>query len=280
MSIRKLVRPTNGRIRLAVGLGLLALICIQCVNPTEAVRETDLFGSARIDTASEPVAQRLETLAATDPIALLTLCIKHYDKTIGDYTCTFIKRERIQGKDGASQEIRVKFLDRPFSVAMRWVKNAPIGDRCLFVEGKHDGNVLIRPKGLLSLIGTVKRKPDSNAVMANTLRPISLFGFRRGLQSLLDVYELAASRGDLKTSFGGYRSVAGRNTLVLERLLPARDDYPAKKTRIYIDLELLVPVCIEAWDWDGNLESRYIYKDIKVNTGLSADDFTPQANGL
>jgi len=267
-------------VRLAVGLGLLALICIQCVSSTEAFKETDLFGSGKIGAMSGPLSERMEKLAATDQIALLKLCADNYDRTIRDYTCTFIKRERIQGKDGPSQEIKVKFLQQPFSVAMRWTKNAPIGDRCLFIEGKHGGNILIRPKGLLSLVGTVKRKPDSKAVMANTLRPINLFGFRRGLQSLLKVYERAAERGELKTSFLGRRTVAGRDTLVLERILPARDDYPAEKTRVYIDTDLLVPVCIEAWDWNGDLESRYVYKDIKANTGLKDDDFTPKANGL
>jgi hypothetical protein len=118
---------------------------------------------------------------------------------VQDYTCTFLKWERINGKQDPGQEINVKFLNEPFSVAMRWQKNPPIGDRCLYVEGKYDGNMLVRPKGMLSLIGTVRRKPDSPEVMANTLRPISLFGFRRGLESLVQVYELAARQGDPTT---------------------------------------------------------------------------------
>ena len=64
----------------------------------------------------------------------------------------------------------------------------------------------------------------------------------------------------------------------------------AKAPPAAVKVELVTPAALipltlhqarfEAWDWDGNLESRYIYKDIKVNTGLSADDFTAQANGL
>lgn len=283
MPLKRLLCPTNGRIRYTVGVGLLALVCVQCANPTEAFRETDLVRSIDgrdVGVLSEDAVEGIERLARTDHVGLLNLCLDNYSHSVQDYTCTFIKRERINGKTGRPQEIQVKFLDRPFSVAMRWVKNAPIGDRCLYVEGKHDGNMLVRPKGLLKWVGTVRRRPDSPEVLANTLRPINLFGFRRALKSLIEVYELADERGDLTTGFAGRKMVAGRATVVLQRILPARDDYPAAKTLIYIDVQRLVPVCIEAWGWDGNLDSRYIYKDVKINVGLTEQDFTPQNNGL
>ncbi len=283
MTAKSLLRPTNRQIRLIVGLGILALVCTQCVNRTEAVHEDDLFTDADGNTVggeAGSLAERVDELANNDQIALLKLCLGNYDGTIRDYTCTLIKQEQINGEKGAPQEIKVKFLDHPFSVAMQWVKNAPIGDRCLYVEGKNDGNMLIRPKGLLSLIGTVKRKPDSEAVMANTLRPINLFGFRRGLRSLLRVYELADSRGDLTVTCTGHENVDGRRTVVLQRILPVRDDYPAEKTLIYIDTERLLPVCIKAWNWDGTFQSQYIYSDVRLNTGLTSDDFAPEKNGL
>ena len=280
MAIRKFIRPTNRRMRWVVGLGLLALVCIQCASQSENFLETELLGSISQDAAVEPEAAKREKLAKTDHIALLKLAAARYDRTVSDYTCTFIKRERLHGKLGAAQEIQVKFLDKPFSVAMRWTRNAPIGDRVLYVEGKHGGNMLIRPKGLLSWVGTVKRRPDSPAVMSNTLRPISMFGFRRGLNSLLAVYETAKARGDLQFSLLGYKDVAGRKALVLSRLLPAKDEYPVAKTLIYLDVETLLPICIEAWDWQGNLESRYVYKDIEFNVGLTEADFEPAKNGL
>jgi hypothetical protein len=41
-----------------------------------------------------------------------------------------------------------------------------------------------------------------------------------------------------------------------------------------------VPICIESWDWNGQMESRYIYKDVRINVGLTQDDFAPEKNGL
>ncbi|NQU76565.1 MAG: DUF1571 domain-containing protein [Planctomycetes bacterium] len=283
MLIAKTLPATNPWLRWAVRLGLIALVCIQCTGAQEAFRETDLLSSPngiQAVTASAPAAQQIAALARTDQLALLKLCLANYDRNVQDYTCTFIKRERLNGKTGKGQEIEVKFRDKPFSVAMHWVRNAPMGDSCLYVEGANEGNMLIGLKGWLSLAGTMKRKPDCPDVLANTLRPINLFGFRQALASLINVYELAASRGELMTEFQGYRQVAGRETIVLQRILPQQDGYPAAKTVIYIDTELLVPLCIEAWDWDGNFESRYIYKDVKLNVGLTQADFVPAKNGL
>lgn len=282
--IRHLWRLTNWRLRLIVGAGLLLLICIQCARPTGADVHDDglvrTISGQEVGKLSDAQAQRLESLARTDPIGLLDLCLDHTRRTVRDLTCTFIKQERIDGVLGQTQEIDVKFLAHPFSVAMRWTKNAPVSDRLLYVEGQNDDNLLLKPKGMLSWMGTVRRKPDSPQVMANTLYPVTMFSFERALKSMIDTSRLAEQRQEFKTEFLGYKTVADRVTLVIERQLPACKDYPAARTRTYIDPKLLVPVAVEAWDWDDQLISRYIYKDIKLNVGLTVDDFTPQANGL
>jgi len=199
----------------------------------------------------------------------------------GDYTCTFIKQERISGQLKAEQWMDVKFAEKPFSVAMHWVKNPPLGDRVLYVEGKRNGHMLVKPRGFLfKLVGTQLKAPDDPLAMANTLRPITMFGFGKTLQSLLDVYELAAGRGESTDRFLGFREIDGRRVLALERLLPPRADYPAKLTIWYLDSERLLPLGVEAYDWDDRLTCSYLYKDVKLNVGLTAEDFTPKANQM
>jgi len=151
------------------------------------------------------------------------------------------------------------------------------------VQGKNNGQMLVRPKvGLFRALvgGAARRKPDSPEVMANTLRPVTLFGFRRSMESLLRVYRLAAGRGEATCRFNGYKEVAGRRVLVLERSLPLREDYPAKTTIWYLDVERLVPLGLKGYDWDDRLICFYIYKDVKFNVGLTEEDFTPEANGM
>ena len=281
--LRRLLRPTNRRVRLLVGLMIAGLFCIQCTK-TEAFRTSEhvqAIDSVKLDGLSLAALAEVDRLARKDHIALLQRCLEHYQGLYGDYTCTLIKQERINGSLKHEQAIEVKFLQEPFSVAMKWIKNPPIGEAVIYVEGKYNGDMLVKPRGLLySLAGTVRRKPDSKQAMQNTLRPVNDFGLERSLENLLAVYRQAKANDDLKEACGGFAKVDGRQTVVLVRYLPPTQDYPAWKTVTYIDVERLLPVCIEGYDWDGELACRYIYNDVKFNVGLTDDDFLPEANGM
>jgi hypothetical protein len=266
--------------RWLVGLLLIGLFCIQCIPQGGSIASNVVIAKSM---AAPDSPQRLVQFAQTDHVALLKLCRQRYADNVRDYACTFIKQERINGALGGEQEIGVKFMDSPFSVAMDWRKNAPLGDKIIYVEGKHDDNMIVRPKGsMLQMLtgGAVLRKPGGDEAMRSTLRPVSVFGFSRGLRDLIAVYEQAAAAGELDQRFGGYADVEGRKTLVLERYLPAGEHYPAWKTLVYIDVERLLPVCIEGWDWDKRLSCRYVYKDVRFNIGLTDGDFLPESNGI
>ena len=269
-----------------VGLLLAALFCVQCTTTTQAVKESDLvrfIDGKSLGRNSPEVFAKVENLAKTDHIALLEYCLDNYDSRFSDYTCTFVKQEKIGKELGRQQWIAVKFMERPYSVAMKWFQNAPMADRILYVEGKYGNQMLVRPKDLLlrSLLGgSVLRQPDSPEARESTLRPVSMFGFKRSMQSLLEVYRKARQAGDLEEAFGGFAKVAGREAIVLVRYLPAKGDYPAYRTLVYVDLEYLVPVGVESRDWDDELISRYIYENVKFNVSLTSDDFLPKANDL
>lgn len=289
--LKKLLRPSNRRVRLFVGILLAGLFCIQC---TQSVS----VGGSKLEKETDATAaKKIEEMAREDHVALLEMCLENYNKNYRDYTCTLIKQEVIRGTQKPEQWMNVKFADKPFSAAMAWLTKTPkgalandqvkklyvpMGDRILYIEGKYDNKMVIRISNplLRGILGTQKRPPDGPDAMKNTLRPVSMFGFKRGINSLLDVYRQAAKKGHLKQEFGGYVNVAGRDAIVLLRHLPAKENYPAAKTEICIDLETLVPVRIRGFDWNGRCTSRYIYKDVKFNVGLKEADFTPKANDI
>jgi hypothetical protein len=282
--VKSIIHPTNRRVRIAVGVLVAGLFCIQCTR-SEAFKPSRFvvpLAGVNYEGTAPGVTSNVVHLAKTDHIALLEYCLAAYDGRYHDYTCTLFKQERLGGRVSNEQEIAVKFQENPYSVAMRWTpETAGVGDRVVFVEGKYGNMMLVRPKGVLSkFIGTVQRKPDGPEAMQGTLRPVNQFGFRRSLESLLKVYRQARAAGDLKESFGGFAEVAGRKTVVLVRTLPPKGDYPAATTRTFIDLEYLVPVAVEGYDWDRNLSSRYVFKDIKFNVGLTDADFLPAANDM
>ena len=84
----------------------------------------------------------------------------------------------------------------------------------------------------------------------------------------------------LQEAFGDYAVAAGRKTIVLVRFLPDTKDYPSHRTKIFIDLQHLVPVCVEGFNEAGDLICRYVYKDVKFNVGLTDKDFLPEAIGI
>jgi hypothetical protein len=293
MPYKRFFRQTNWRVRLLVGLFLATLLCIQCTQIVTADREADsravcISGQQFGQTSSEGVQSLLE-LAHRDHVALLEHCMRHYQANYRDFTCTLTKQERLGSRLGKEQTVEAKFMQTPYSVAMHWVKNAPIADRSIYVQGKWNNQMMVRPTGLLSVVGPQMRKPDDKDVMKNTLRPINKFGFQCSLESLIEVYVQARDKGDLTCEVGltgpdGQRSefveVAGRQALVLIRLLPAKDDYPARRTEIYIDVDYLVPVLVKGYNWNDELSSSYLFTDLKFNVGLTDDDFLPEANGM
>jgi len=284
--LKRILGPTNRKVRLYVGLLLVGLFCIQCTQ-TEAFRTSEFvqaIDGRLVGKTSSDVLNTVERLARTDHVALLEYCVDHYQASYRDYTCQFIKQERISGTLGKEQCMAVKFMERPFSVALAWTpETAPMGDRVLYVEGANGNQMRVRPtNGILRALagGSVLRQPDGAEAMRSTLRPVNQFGFRRSLENLLSVYRQARQRGDSKESFGGYADVAGRKAVALVRLLPPKDDYPACKTVVFIDVETLLPICLEGYDWDGRLSCFYLYRDVKLNVGLAEADFLPEANGI
>ena len=74
-------------------------------------------------------------------------------------------------RDGETRNSNIE-TQCSFSVAMAWTQNAPLGDRVLYVEGKYDNKMMVRPKApFLQAItgGSVLRKPDGPEAMRNTL---------------------------------------------------------------------------------------------------------------
>jgi hypothetical protein len=261
-------------------LPALAGLCLAGCIDAEAIKAPD---KVDVQTPAESREARLERLAKSDPIALLNRCLDHYQQTYQNYVCTFTKQERIDGVLRQPQTIRIWFRDEPFSVAMKWLKNPGAGDRLLYVAGKFDGKMLVRPAvgWQRALVGSrVQKDPDDPEVRKHSLRPVTMFGFARNLKDLIHISRQARQKSELKMRFDGYAEVDGRRCLVLVRKLPDAEAYPAVKTTLYIDMEYLVPTAIRAENAEGKLASSYFYRQLQFNLPLEDEVFTPESLGM
>lgn len=270
----------------------LALLAGGCKNlfPKEQPTTSPATAPAGPEYPDDPsVAPQLRQLAKIDHVALLEEALTVYRTTpVRDYTCTFAKQERIDGDLGKRQVTRVRFLAKPFAVAMMWTENPPRGDALIYVSGwwkSKDGKsqMLVRPTSsfLRALVGgSILRDPEGPDATKASLKPVTAFGLESMIQNLLDVYRQALDRGECQMRYDGVSTVGDRKCIVLLRLLPPDKGYPAERTKTYLDVETLMPLRVIGHDLQGRLLVDYTFTDVQYNVGLMLADFVPQANGI
>lgn len=243
--------------------------------------ELDSSSGRKGGNASRSVSmERIRQMAVNDHIGLLKLAIANYEEIVDDYIGTLHKQERIGGKLGRKQLIDFKFKDKPYSLLMIWKKNPGQTDKLLYVEGQNDGDMIVHPTGLMSGIKTVRRDPVGKEALKESLKPCHSFGSYRTMESMLEIYEFAKSRGDLIARFLEETTVDGRPCLLMERITPDKKEYPYERLVWALDIEYLVPVYLMALDWGGNLYFEYSFESLIYNVGLSDKKFTAKANDL
>src|SRR5262245_24812903 len=138
-------------------------------------------------TAPAPAAPKMERLAATDPVKFLEECIARYDREVTSYTTLLIKQERIAGTLQAEEWMRCWFSEKPtFRVLMEWERGQRLAHRTLYVAGENDGQLLVKPTGILGLGGTARRAPDAAEAKSSARYPANEFGIQLGTRRTLE----------------------------------------------------------------------------------------------
>jgi hypothetical protein len=279
-------RPTLARVcRIAAFLLTLALVT-GC-----RMRDYRFIGADLLDGTTQGQADfadsreaRFQRLASADPLAFLSECLDHYDAQVQDYRCHFLARERLDGQLGEEQEMVVLFREEPFSVDVRWIRNAQQAARVNFVSGRWERGdrqyAHIEPAGLLKFIAPqgVRRNIHAPDVRAAARRPIDQFGFRKTLEWILEESTSASAQAGHSMRFLGMEVFDGRSCFVFERHRPRdmrHDEQTDCLLRIYIDREWLVPIAtyFYADEAGTNLLGSYVSRSVEFNIGLGDDDF-------
>ena len=226
-------------------------------------------------------SRAFEELAAKDPVAFLARCLSRYEKEVKGYRCIFVKQERVAGKLGPKERIRVHFKEKPFSVHMDWLEgNALLAAvRTLYVDGENDGLLLARPT--VSVLGIQQRKVDDPQVKATSRFPITQFGPYLGAKDThYHMYE-AQKNGTLHVKYEGItrvKELGNRPCYKFRRYpyLPPEGDGVNDLT-IYIDLDTHMQVGSVLKDVEGMLIAEYFFRDIELNPTFSDIQFTRKA---
>lgn len=226
-----------------------------------------------------------------DPLLdLAQVSLEKIDETIQDYTSTMVSQVRVDGKLHEEKYLLVKIRHArkenkkkiPFSVYTLFLKpQANVGQEAIWVEGKHDDNLVAHANGLLN----VKRfylPPEGAIAMEGNRYSIRLIGMRNLIVKMADMAVDEREHGECTVTMKRNVEINGRKCTLFEAVHPEpRDHFEFHIARIYIDDNHNIPVAYEGFLWpekegeEPPLLERYVYTDIEFNVGLTDKDFDP-----
>jgi hypothetical protein len=216
-------------------------------------------------------------------------------RTVRDFTCRLVKRERIDGflQDYQFVDMRVReavhehgSIVVPLSIYLHFLAPAKIaGRQVLFIEGKNDGKILVRNGGKHFDYVTVQVDPDGDNARRESLVPITETGFNRVLSRMIDVLERhqrvdAAGTNTVVSKVPGVK-INKRPSTMIKIVHPTKQDgLEFHIANVYTDDELRVPVRVEYYDWikwqgqSPPLIAEYTYTNLKLNPKLADEAFS------
>lgn len=211
---------------------------------------------------------------------------------VADYTCTLVKRERINGQLLNYEHADVKIRHRqilngqivaPFSVYIKFHAPAELqGREVIYVEGQNDGKIIARRGGRRFAYVTTAVDPFGELAMERNRYPITHTGIQRLFEELLAVgqEELQNPLDELEYRQVNGVKIDGRICRMLEFSHPVqRDNYRYHIARIFVDEELDLPIRHAAYDWPDEeggkpkLLEEFTYLHLKLNVDLADWDF-------
>ncbi len=199
---------------------------------------------------------------------------------VKDYTCTFYKRERVDGELTTMNVMSMKMRNAPYSIYFRFHQPNK-GREAIFVEGRNDGRILAHDVGFTKLLaGTMKLDPQGARAMENCRHPITKAGIGHLIETVADRWQVELDDGESVVLFDPKIRVGSAPCLLIEAIHPERKPgYYFHKVRLFIHAELGIPIRYEAYDWPAKpgeaaeLIEEYAYDGVKLNVGLDDGDF-------
>ena len=215
----------------------------------------------------------------------LKISQEEIDHNIRDYSCTFTKKERINGELGDYQYIMLKLMHQPFSVYMSFLK-LYTGREVAYVQGQNDGKMVVLEAGFTRLVGKLNLDPAGARAMNGQRHPITNVGIRNLTDKLSKMWDAETKYAECEVTVKPGTKVEGRSTTMVQVVHPiARQSFKFHAARVFFDDELRIPVHFDAFSWPAKegeppvLEESYTYaKNLKVNNNFTGRDFDSNNN--
>ena len=206
--------------------------------------------------------------------------LAHIEQNVRDYSCTLVKRERVDGELGEYQHIFMKVRHEPFSVYLQFVQPFA-GREVLYVDGQNGNEMVVLEAGLKRrLLGKMNLDPHGMIAMRGQKYPITKVGMKNLLTELIERGEADMQFAECEVSSDPSKQVNGRSATLIQIVHPVpRQNFRAHIVRVFMDNELRVPIHYDAFSWPPQaggqppLEESYTYTNLKLNNNFTARDF-------
>jgi hypothetical protein len=206
------------------------------------------------------------------------------DNNVRDYSCTFVKQERIDGDLNEPQYISLKVMHQPFSVYMAFQKPFA-GREIAYVAGQNEGKMVVLEAGIKRYLGKMTIDPQGALAMNGQKRPITDVGIRNLVAKLIKLWESETQFAECDVTVNTNTKINQRSTTMVQIVHPVpRQNFNAHIARIFFDNELKIPIHYDSYKWPENaggeppLEERYTYTNLKLNNNFTAADFDANNN--
>jgi hypothetical protein len=211
------------------------------------------------------------------PLRLIAQARQSY-QAINDYSCLFIKRERLRGQVQPENVIDMRVRTNPFSVYLRWVKPPPsAGQEVCYVAGRNNGMMRVHSTGILGTVGFVSMDPRDPRAVESSRHTITEAGIGNLIDRYGQAWELENRLNQTQVRVQDYEYNHRRCTRVeTVHADNAGQQIPFYRSVIYFDQENHLPIRVENYDWprpaadpSGGLVESYSYVNLRINAGLN-----------
>jgi hypothetical protein len=276
-----------------VALALSALSLQAAAPPLENGRGVDRMvvpaeaaeaGVRRVAEAVKP-ATAARAVRSSDAVSrakkAIADCQERY-RYVHDYTCTFIKRERIDGRLTPQHVMMMKARSSPKSVYFKFHQPNQ-GREAIYVQGRNRDRIVAHDVGITKfLAGTMHLDPHGSMAMEDNRHPVTEAGIGTLIDTVAKHWATELTPEESVLTFHTGARVGDRSCTLIESVHPERrSDFLFHKVKLYIDQEQGLPIRFEAYDWPRHpgaapeLVEEYSYVDLKLNVGLRDHDFDP-----
>ena len=220
--------------------------------------------------------------------------LDHIEQNIRDYTCTLVKRERVQGELLDYEFMHCKVRHERVEDGQRGsVRRLPELPQARLDEGAR-GDLRRRGTIAASWLPTRAASRDASSrpcrccppvrlALRGNRYPITEIGIKTLTERLIEKGSRDRRLGDCEVRMVDGAKVKDRVCTMLEvKHLDRRPEYEFCVARIFLDNELNMPIRYEAYDWprspDGppELIEEYTYINVQLNVGLQDEDFSTE----